>query len=189
MEAVPPQLYGGTERIVSYLTDELVALGHDVTLFASGDSKTAARLQPVWPKAMRLDDTIGDYLAPHVMMLEQVARRSHEFDVMHFHIDYLGYPLQSRLNTPSLTTLHGRLDLSVLQPVYELFDEIPVVSISDAQRVPLPQADYVSTVYHGIPERSLLPRFGAGKYLAFLGRISPEKAPDAAIRIDRKSVV
>lgn len=183
MEAVPPQFYGGTERIVSYLTDELVALGHDVTLFASGDSKTTARLEPVWPKAMRLDETIGDYLAPHVMMLERLARRADAFDVMHFHIDYLGYPLQSRLDTPSLTTLHGRLDLPVLQPLYEIFDEMPVVSISDAQRAPLPQANYISTIHHGIPERLLLPGFGAGKYLAFLGRISPEKAPDAAIRI------
>ncbi len=187
MEAVPPRLYGGTERIVAYLADELVALGHDVTLFASGDSKTTARLEPVWPQAMRLDDMIGDYLAPHVMMLEQVARRAHEFDVIHFHIDYLGYPLQTRLSTPSLTTLHGRLDLAVLQPLYDLFYDVPVVSISDAQRAPLPQANYISTVHHGVPERSLLPGFGAGKYLAFLGRISPEKAPDAAIRIARRA--
>src|SRR5262252_6827540 len=183
MEAVPPKLYGGTERIVAYLCDELVGLGHDVTLFASGDSRTRAKLQAVWPRALRLDENIRDYLAPHMLMLEQLARRSDEFDVVHTHVDYLGYGLLRRLDLPYVTTLHGRLDLPELQPIYDLFTDAPVISISDSQREPLPQANYIATVHHGIPERLLLPAFGAGGYLAFLGRISPEKAPDAAIRI------
>jgi glycosyltransferase involved in cell wall biosynthesis len=181
MEAVPPKLYGGTERIVSYLTDQLVELGHDVTLFASGDSVTKAALEPVWPCALRLDSSMRDYLAPHIVMLEQVARRAEEFDVVHLHLDYLGYPILRRTSVPFLATLHGRLDLPELAPLYRTFDDVPVVSISDAQREPLPEAAYVATVQHGIP--ALVPGFGAGGYLAFLGRISPEKAPDAAIRI------
>jgi glycosyltransferase involved in cell wall biosynthesis len=183
MEAVPPKLYGGTERIVSYLTDQLVELGHEVTLFASGDSITKATLEPVWPCALRLDHTMRDYLAPHIVMLEQVARRAGEFDIVHLHIDYLGYPILRRTATPFLATLHGRLDLPELSPLYEIFDDVPVVSISNSQRGPLPQASYIATVPHGIPSRLLLPSFGAGGYLAFLGRVSPEKAPDAAIRI------
>jgi glycosyltransferase involved in cell wall biosynthesis len=183
MESVPPKLYGGTERIVSYLSDELVALGHDVTLFASGDSVTHARLEPVWPRALRLDAGMRDYLAPHIIMLETVARRAESFDIVHIHIDYLGYPTFKRTAAPFVATLHGRLDLHELQPLYEIFDDVPVVSISNSQREPLPQANYVATVHHGIPERLLHPGSGAGGYLAFLGRISPEKAPDAAIRI------
>lgn len=183
MEAVPPKLYGGTERIVSYLTDELVALGHEVTLFASGDSITKARLEAAWPRALRLDPTIRDYLAPHMFMLEKVARRAPEFDVIHIHVDYLGYPVLNRVAAPYLATLHGRLDLPELRPLYSLFDNVPVVSISDSQRGPLPQAHYVATVHHGIPDRLLQIGDGSGGYLAFLGRISPEKAPDAAIRI------
>jgi glycosyltransferase involved in cell wall biosynthesis len=183
MEAVPPKLYGGSERIVAFLSDALTALGHDVTLFASGDSRVAGRLEPVWPQALRLDSTIGDYLAPHVVMLEKIARRAGEFDIIHLHVDYLGYPLARRLGVPFVTTLHGRLDLPVLQHVYEVFRDVPVVSISDSQRDPLPHANYVATIQHGLPERLLQPGFGAGGYLAFLGRISPEKAPDAAIRI------
>jgi glycosyltransferase involved in cell wall biosynthesis len=183
MEAVPPRLYGGTERIVSYLTDQLVELGHDVTLFASGDSVTKAKLEPVWPCALRLDAGMRDYLAPHVVMLEHLARRADEFDIVHLHIDYLGFPVLQRAGTRFLATLHGRLDLAELGSIYDIFDDVPVVSISDAQREPLPHAGYVGTVYHGLPERMLLPSFGAGGYLAFLGRISPEKAPDAAIRI------
>ncbi len=183
MEAVPPKLYGGTERIVAYLCDELAALGHDVTLFASGDSITKARLEPVWPCALRLDPGMRDYLAPHVVMLERLARRAEEFDVVHLHIDYLAYPILRRCEVPFVATLHGRLDLPELRCVYETFADVPVVSISDAQREPLPQANYVATVQHGIPERLLLPGFGQPGYLAFLGRISPEKAPDAAIRI------
>jgi len=183
MEAVPPKLYGGTERIVAYLCDELTALGHDVTLFASGDSVTKARLEPVWPCALRLDREMRDYLAPHVVMLELLARRAHEFDIVHLHVDYLGYPILRRARVPFVATLHGRLDLPELRRVYETFADVPVVSISDAQRAPLPQANYVATVHHGIPERLLPPGFGRAGYLAFLGRISPEKAPDAAIRI------
>jgi glycosyltransferase involved in cell wall biosynthesis len=183
IEAVPPKLYGGTERIVAYIADELSQMDHDVTLFASGDSVTKARLEPVWPRALRLDASIRDYWAPHVMMLETVARRAEEFDIVHLHVDYLGYPFLSRTDVPFVTTLHGRLDLPELQPLYELFRDVPVVSISEAQREPLPQANYVATVQHGIPERLLTPGFGSGGYLAFIGRISPEKAPDAAIRI------
>jgi glycosyltransferase involved in cell wall biosynthesis len=182
-EAVPPLLYGGTERIVAYLCDELVDLGHDVTLFASADSKTTARLEPCWPNALRLDPTIRDYLAPHICMLEQLARRADEFDIVHLHVDYLGYPIMRRAGVPYLTTLHGRLDLPELQPIYQIFDDVPVISISDSQREPLPAANYVATVHHGLPKGLLQPGSGAGGYLAFLGRISPEKAPDAAIRI------
>jgi glycosyltransferase involved in cell wall biosynthesis len=183
MEAVPPKLYGGTERIVSFLTEELVGMGHDVTLFASGDSVTSAKLEACWPQAMRLDADAKDYLAPHIIMVEQIARRAHEFDVIHLHIDYLGYPILDRLNTPFVTTLHGRLDLPVLPPLYSMFPHVPVVSISDSQRAPLPEANYVGTIYHGMPTELLAQGPGDGGYLAFIGRISPEKAPDAAIRI------
>ncbi|GGF34818.1 glycosyl transferase [Aliidongia dinghuensis] len=183
MEAVPPKLYGGTERIVAYLTDELVELGHEVTLFASGDSQTRGSLVPVWPHALRLDAGMRDYLAPHIILLETLARRAHEFDVIHLHIDYLGYPLLERMDVPFVTTLHGRLDLPELRPLYEAFPDVPVVSISNSQREPLPIANYVETIYHGLPEDLLSPGTGEGGYLAFIGRISPEKAPDAAIRI------
>ncbi|HEX6441397.1 MAG TPA: glycosyltransferase family 4 protein [Stellaceae bacterium] len=187
MEAVPPKLYGGSERIVAFLCQELTALGHEVTLFASGDSMVEARLAPVWPQALRLDPSISDYLAPHMIMLEALARQAEEFDVVHSHVDYLAYPLLQRLGVPHVTTLHGRLDIAVLQRIYECFDDVPVVSISDAQRRPVPQANYVATIQHGVPERLLLPGFGSGGYLAFLGRISPEKAPDAAIRIAQRA--
>jgi glycosyltransferase involved in cell wall biosynthesis len=182
-EAVPPKLYGGTERVVAYLTDALVELGHDVTLFASGDSMTKATLSSVWPKALRLDPAVKDHFAPMFMQLETVARRAHQFDVIHCHLDYFGFPLLRRLGTPSVTTLHGRLDLPELTPLYSLYRDMPVVSISDAQREPLPEANFVGTVLHGLPENLLRKGEGRGGYLAFLGRISPEKAPDAAIRI------
>jgi len=182
-EAVPPKLYGGTERVVAYLTDALVELGHEVTLFASGDSATKATLSPVWPRALRLDPEVKDHFAPMFMQLETVARRAHEFDVIHSHLDYFGYPLLRRLGTPSVTTLHGRLDLRELPPLYRLYGDIPVVSISDSQRVPLPEANFVATVLHGLPQNLLSKGEGRGGYLAFLGRVSPEKAPDAAIRI------
>ena len=186
-EAVPPKLYGGTERVVAYLTDALVELGHEVTLFASGDSLTKATLVPIWPRALRLDPSVKDYLAPVFMQLETVARRAHEFDVIHSHLDYFGYPLLRRLGVPSVTTLHGRLDMPELPALYGLYGDIPVVSISDSQRVPLSQANYVATVLHGLPRDLLVKGPGTGGYLAFLGRISPEKAPDAAIRIAAKS--
>ena len=182
-EAVPPKLYGGTERVVAYLSNALVELGHDVTLFASGDSETKATLVPIWPRALRLDPSVEDCFVPMFMQLETLARRAHEFDVIHSHLDYFGYPLLKRLGTPCVTTLHGRLDMPELPKLYDLYNDIPVVSISDAQRAPLPQAHYVATVLHGLPVDLLRPGAGGGGYLAFLGRMSPEKAPDAAIRI------
>jgi glycosyltransferase involved in cell wall biosynthesis len=183
MEAVPPKLYGGTERIVAYLTDELVAMGHEVTLFASGDSATTARLVPGFPRALRLDPAVRDYVAPLLAMLEDVARRAAEFDIIHLHCDYLGFAVLRRTRTPFLATLHGRLDLPELRLLYRAFPDVPVVSISDAQRQPLPEARYVATIHHGLPEGLLRPGPGKGGYLAFLGRISPEKGPERAIRI------
>ena len=183
MEAVPPKLYGGSERIVAYLTDELVTMGHEVTLFASGDSVTTATLEPGCARALRLDPTVRDSVAPLLAMLEGVAQRAHDFDVVHLHCDYLGYPVLRRTGVPFLATLHGRLDLPELRLLYRVFSDVPVVSISNSQRGPLPEAGFVATVYHGLPEQLLLPGNGSGGYLAFLGRISPEKAPDLAIRI------
>jgi len=183
-EAVPPKLYGGTERVVSYLTEALVDLGHDVTLFASGDSVTSAKLEAAWPRALRLDPTIRDAMAPHMLLLERVRRMAHEFDVLHFHLDYLPFPLFSQLDTPFVTTLHGRLDLPELQPMFDTFGEAPVISISDSQRQPLPQANWLNTIYHGLPDQLLTPRTDRKpEYLAFLGRICPEKRVDTAIRI------
>ncbi|HEY2782325.1 MAG TPA: glycosyltransferase family 4 protein [Steroidobacteraceae bacterium] len=182
IEAVPPKLYGGTERVVAYLTDALVELGHDVTLFASGDSQTNASLASVWPRALRLDPNVLDYSAPLCMQLEALSRRAHEFDVIHCHLDHLAYPILRLLKVPSLSTLHGRLDLPELRALYKVFGDTPVVSISNAQREPLHEAHYLATVHHGIPQHSLR-KLEGGEYLAFLGRISPEKAPDAAIRI------
>jgi glycosyltransferase involved in cell wall biosynthesis len=184
-EAVPPKLYGGTERVVSWLTEELVTLGHDVTLFASGDSHTSARLEATWPKALRLDGSIRDPNALHMLMLEQVSRRAREFDILHFHLDYYPFSLFSRQPTPFITTLHGRLDLPEHQPLFSTFSDIPVVSISNSQRRPLPQARWVDTVHHGMPERLLMPLPVTPSYLAFLGRIAPEKGVDRAIRIAR----
>ncbi len=182
-EAVPPKLYGGTERVVSFLTEELVAMGHDVTLFASGDSVTSARLEPIWPRALRLDPAIRDPIAPHMLLMEAVRRQAEEFDVLHFHMDYWSFSLFGRQRTPFVTTLHGRLDLPELQPVFDMFPNAPVVSISDSQRRPLPQANYVDTVLHGLPKNLLTPQGAPQGYLAFLGRIAPEKCPDRAIRI------
>ncbi len=184
-EAVPPKLYGGTERVVSFLTEELVTQGHDVTLFASGDSVTTAKLESVWPRALRLDPAIRDPIAPHMLMMEAVRRQASEFDVLHFHMDYWPFSLFGRQRTPFVTTMHGRLDLAELPPVFDMFPNVPIVSISDAQRRPLPQANYVSTVLHGLPHDLLTPQPGPKDYLAFLGRIAPEKGPDRAIRIAR----
>jgi glycosyltransferase involved in cell wall biosynthesis len=182
-ESVPPKLYGGTERVVSYITEALVDLGHDVTLFASGDSKTSAKLEAVWPRALRLDPGIRDRIAPHMLLMELVRRRAEEFDVLHFHMDYYSFSLFKRQETPFVTTLHGRLDLPEQQPVFDTFDTAPVISISNAQRHPMPQAKWLSTVYHGLPDQLYTPQPVEQKYLAFLGRISPEKRVDTAIRI------
>ena len=182
-EAIPPKLYGGTERVVSWLTEELVALGHDVTLFASGDSVTTARLEPMWPRALRLDGSVRDPNALHMMMVEHVYRRAQEFDLLHFHLDYYPFSVMSRQPTPFLTTLHGRLDLPEHQPVFSTFSSIPLVSISNSQRRPVPNANWIGTVHHGLPESLLAPEPATPSYLAFLGRISPEKGVDRAIRI------
>jgi glycosyltransferase involved in cell wall biosynthesis len=182
MESVPPKLYGGTERVVSHLTDELVRQGHDVTLFASGDSRTSASLVPVCPSALRLSGCT-DSLAEHVLLVEEVARRISDFDVIHFHIAHLHYPVMRRVDVAHLTTLHGRLDLPELGPLYREYADIPVVSISDAQRQPLPHANWLGTVYHGFPVNAFTFRRDPNRYLAFLGRISPEKRVDRAIAI------
>lgn len=182
-EAIPPKLYGGTERVVSWLTEELVELGHDVTLFASGDSVTAAKLEPMWPRALRLDGSVRDPMALHMAMLERVRQRAEEFDILHFHLDYFPFSTFSRQSTPFITTMHGRLDLPEHQKVFDSFGSVPVVSISDAQRGPVPQARWVQTVHHGLPEHLLGPRPVKPAYLAVLGRIAPEKAVDQAIRI------
>lgn len=182
-EAVPPKLYGGTERVVHWLTEELVALGHDVTLFASGDSRTSGKLEAGWPRALRLDGAIRDANALHLAMLERVRRQAPDFDLLHFHLDYYPFSLFSRQSVPFITTLHGRLDLPELQPVFNTFSSVPVISISNAQRRPVPQANWVRTIYHGIPENLLVPKRTRPSYLAFLGRIAPEKAVDRAIRI------
>jgi glycosyltransferase involved in cell wall biosynthesis len=183
-ESVPPKFYGGTERVVSWLTEELVRQGHDVTLFASGDSETTATLVPVYPRALRLSECV-DALTPHVLLVEEVARRAQDFDVLHFHISQLHFPIVRRLQTANLTTLHGRLDLAELPPFFSYFDDIPVVSISDAQRLPLPEARWIRTIYHGLPSDRLTFHAAPGRYLAFLGRISPEKRADRAIAIAR----
>src|SRR3546814_774108 len=186
-EAVPPTLYGGTERVISWLTEELVGMGHDVTLFASGDSVTKARLEPLWPRALRLDGSVRDANALHMMMLEHVHNRAGEFDVMHFHLDYYPFSLMSRQATPFVTTLHGRLDLPEHQPVFASFASIPLVSISTAQRRPLPNINWVETVHHGLPVDLLEPQPIRPSYLAFLGRIAPEKAVDRAIRLSQRT--
>lgn len=184
-EAVPPKLYGGTERVVHWLTEELVAQGHDVTLFASGDSQTTAKLDAGWPKALRLDGSVRDPNALHMEMLERVRRKCDdgEFDILHLHLDYYPFSLFSRQPTPFVTTLHGRLDLPEHQPTFTTFSKIPVISISDAQRRPVPQANFIKTIYHGLPETLLTPQDVKPSYLAVLGRIAPEKGVDRAIKI------
>jgi glycosyltransferase involved in cell wall biosynthesis len=182
-EAVPPKLYGGTERVISWLTEELIALGHEVTLFASGDSVTSAKLEAMWPRALRLDGAVRDPNALHMMMLERIYQRAADFDILHCHLDYYPFSLFSRQPTPFVTTLHGRLDLPEHQPTFDTFSTVPVVSISNSQRRPLPQANWVRTVLHGLPERLLQPKPVTPSYFAFLGRIAPEKGIDRAIRI------
>lgn len=186
-EAVPPKLYGGTERVVHYLTEELVDMGHDVTLFASGDSVTKAELIPNVKEALRLNPDCIDSLAHHIVQLEEVITLHKSFDVIHFHTDFYHFPLTSRLPTPSLTTAHGRLDIPDLQPLFNRFRKPPVVSISFSQRTPVPQANWVGNVYHGMPEKLHKIGNGDGNYLAFMGRISPEKGVDKAIEIAIKS--
>ncbi len=182
-EAVPPKLYGGTERVISWLTEELVALGHEVTLFASGDSATSAKLEAMWPTALRLDGSVREPGALHSAMLERVFRRAAEYDLIHFHLDYYPFSLFSRQGTAFLTTLHGRLDLPELQPVFSAFPGLPLVSISDAQRRPAPYVRWIRTIHHGMPKNLLTPRPVEPSYLAFLGRVSPEKRVDRAINI------
>jgi glycosyltransferase involved in cell wall biosynthesis len=185
-ESVPPKLYGGTELVVSWLTEELVRLGHEVTLFASGDSLTTARLVPGCPKSLRLDNSCVDQMAHHIMLLERVLEEKDDFDLIHFHIDYLHYPLSRREQLVHVTTLHGRLDLRDLAPLYRMFSDMPVVSISDAQRSPVPGANWQGTVFHGMPENALRPYHKGGNYLAFLGRTSPEKGILPAIEIAKR---
>ena len=185
-ERVPPLLYGGTERVVAYLTDELVRLGHDVTLFASGDSITQARLVACCERSLRLDKRVIDPLAHHFVQLEKVFARAAEFDVIHFHNDYLHFPFSRRQHVRHVTTLHGTLDLPDLQALYKVFSDVPVISISHAQRRPLPRLNWQGTVHHGLPLHLYEPSSRAGDYLVFLGRVSPEKRLDRAIEIARR---
>ncbi len=184
-ERVPPRLYGGTERVVSYLTEELVRLGHDVTLFASGDSATSARLVSVCDRALRLDPSPRSALALHLQVLTRAYRAADTFDVIHCHTDYLGLPLADFVATPTVITLHGRLDILDVPEIYAEFPGVPLVSISDDQRRAMPDADWARTVHHGLPPSLYRPRFEPGDYLLFVGRISPEKRPDSAIAIAR----
>ncbi len=186
-ESVPPKFYGGTERVVHYITEELVAQGHDVTLFASGDSATSAKLIPGSSQSLRLDKNCIDQLAPHFTMMEMIEKQAYQFDIIHNHIDYLMYPLIKRHSQHFITTLHGRLDIPELQPLYKEFFKIPVISISNSQRMPIPFANWKGTVYHGLPLNlyQLVP--DDGKYLVFVGRISPEKRVDRAIDIAVKA--
>lgn len=186
-ERVPPKLYGGTERIVSWLTEELVRQGHEVTLFASGDSLTGARLVPGCSSALRLDPARPCAPALHALMVERVFQRCADFDVIHLHIDGSPLSLARRSTTASLTTLHGRLDLPGLDALYREFSDHPLVSISDAQRAPLPWASWAATIHHGLPADLLVPRTAPGRYFAFLGRISPEKRVDRAIEVARRT--
>ena len=186
VESVPPKFYGGTERVVAYLTEALVKLGHDVTLFASGDSVTKARLVSVTPTSLRLSNCV-DQMAGNILQLQEVMDRSHEFDLLHFHTDYLHFPVTRLSHKKTLTTLHGRLDIPELTPLYKKFNDIPVISISNAQRRPLPMANWVATVYHGLPDSLYQPGNGEGDYVVFLGRISPEKRADRAIEIARRA--
>ncbi|MBX3327689.1 MAG: glycosyltransferase family 4 protein [Nitrospira sp.] len=186
-ESVPPKLYGGTERIVSYITEELVAMGHDVTLFASGDSETSAKLEAICPQALRLNTGIFNRDAPLIMQQERALGVSGNFDIVHSHLDFLGFPVARRNAVPMVTTLHGRLDLPELEPVFREFIEMPLVSISASQRRPLPWANWAGTIHHGLPRNLYGFHQKSDGYLAFLGRISPEKRPDQAIEIAKRS--
>jgi glycosyltransferase involved in cell wall biosynthesis len=184
-ESVPPKFYGGTERVVAWLVDELVELGHEVTLFASGDSRTRGNLHPVWPYALRLARQRPDPNAVTALLLEAISGRAKDFDVIHAHIDWLHLPVLGRLGVPFLTTMHGRLDLPGLPAVVRNFAKASFVSISDHQRLPLPDANWSGTIQHGLPVDLLRPTYTEGSYLAFLGRLTAEKGPEDAIRIAR----
>ncbi len=186
IESVPPRLYGGTERAVAYLTEELVQRGHDVTLFASADSITSAKLVACCDRGLRLDNLAADIIPRYTLMIDMVRQRADDFDILHFHIDPLHFPLFRSLEARTITTLHGRQDLADLKLFYRHFARMPLVSISAAQREPLPHANFVATIHHGIPRNLHRPSFGRGSYLAFLGRISPEKRADRAIRIAQR---
>ncbi|MFL6451901.1 MAG: glycosyltransferase family 4 protein [Bryobacteraceae bacterium] len=183
VETVPPESYGGTERIVSYLTEELVELGHDLTLFASGGSATKAKLVPVSEQSLRSDPSVKDPLTRTIVELEEVLKRTHDFDLIHFHDGYVHFPLSRRLQIPSVTTVHGRMDLPDLVQIFNEFSEVPLISISNQQRSPLPFANWFATVLHGIPEHLFTFRPDPEDYAAFVGRICPEKRPDRAIEI------
>jgi len=190
VESVPPRLYGGTERVVAHLADALVELGHDVTLFASGDARTGAQLVPVRQCAIRLDPApLKSDVAAHLSMLHEVRERAQEFDVIHFHVDLLHFPLFEDVAGRTVTTLHGRLDIVDLGGVYDRWPQYPLVSISDSQRKPLPHANWVATVHHGIPQSLFDPTPSHRGYFAFVGRISPEKRLDRAIQIARAAGV
>lgn len=186
-ESVPPKFYGGTERVVSYLTEALVSLGHDVTLYAAGDSVTSAKLRPLCHNALRLDESSVDAHADHVLLAEKVFQESGAFDIVHSHIDYGAFPLLRRMETPHVTTLHGRLDIPNLHNLYREFEDEPVISISNRQRVPLAWANWQATVHHGMPEKLYTLNKSRGRYLAFLGRINPEKRVDHAIEVAKRS--
>ena len=183
LESVPPRFYGGTERVVSYLTEELVKQGHEVTLFASGDSITSAKLQPVVDKAIRLNPNHPDPTAYHILMLEELSKCACEFDIIHYHIDVIHFLMSRNLLTPHITTMHGRLDIPDLQTIFKSFTDIPLISISDNQRLPLPYVNWLATVYNGVPMENYTFQKHPGSYLAFLGRISPEKGIEQAIEI------
>lgn len=185
-ESVPPRLYGGTERVVSVLTEGLIRNGHDVTLFASGDSKTSARLVSVCRAALRLSN-VKDPYADHILQLSTVYDHAEEFDLIHSHADYFTFPFAQRSATPTVTTLHGRLDMPELQGIHRYYKSHPLISISHSQRAPFPFANWVDTVYHGLPMEQFRFYPEPGEYLAFLGRISPEKRPDIAIAIAQKT--
>lgn len=188
IERVPPIYYGGTERVVSWLTEELVRLGHDVTLFASGDSETSAELVPCSERALRLDPNVRDVLPHNVLLLEKIRQRVDEFDLIHFHIDFTYFPMLRHIANRTLSTLHGRLDIPDLVPLYQEFSEMPLVSISNNQRLPMPPVNWQATIYHGQPIDDLpFEENPSLDYVAFLGRVSPEKRPDRAIEIAVKA--